>query len=78
MDLAYMLGAVIGSLVVGLIIGAIPLIVGLVKKKTALALGGFAACVVAAFILGALLAVPVCGVFLFFILRKPKVVEDDQ
>ncbi len=69
---AYMIGAIVGSIAMGLITGAIVAITGAVKKKPALAVGGFFACLIAAFIMGLILAVPVCAIFMFFILRKPK------
>ncbi len=75
---AYMFGAIIGSLAMGAIIGAIPAIAGAVKQKIGLAIGGFFACVVASFILGAILAVPVCAVFLFFIFKKSKKTDVQQ
>ena len=68
----YMFAAIIGSLLSGGIVGAIPAICGGVKGKLGLGLGGFAACLVASFILGLLLSVPVCAVFMFLIFRKPK------
>lgn len=69
---AYTLGAIIGSLVTGALIGAIPAICGAIKQKIGLAIGGFFACLVSGFILGMILAIPVCAVFLFLIFRKSK------
>ena len=62
----------LGALIAGLIIGAIPAISGAVKGKIGLAIGGFAACVVANLILGMILSIPVCAVFMFLIFRKTK------
>lgn len=69
MDLAT-LAPIIGSLIAGVIVGAVPAICGAVKGKIGLAIVGFVACVVSAFFLGLLLAIPVCAVFLFLIFKK--------
>ena len=69
---AYTYGVIIGAVLVGTLVGAIPAICGAIKQKIGLAIGGFFACLVAHFILGLLLSVPVCAVFLFFIFRKNK------
>lgn len=68
----FMIGAIIGSLISGAVVGAIPAICGAVKHKIGLAIGGFFACVVASFLLGLILAIPVCGLFLFLIFKKNK------
>ena len=47
---AYTFGALIGSLVAGALIGAIPAICGAVKQKMGLAIGGFFACLVSGLI----------------------------
>lgn len=69
---AYVSGAMIGAIIAGSIIGAIPAICGAVKGKIGLAIGGFFACLVSAFLLGMILAIPVCALFVFLIFRKPK------
>lgn len=69
---AYYYGVVIGSLVMGAVIGAIPAICGAVKDKLKLALLGFIACLISNFILGLILSVPVCAVFLWLIFKKEK------
>ncbi len=68
----FMIGAIIGSLISGAVVGAIPAICGAVKHKIGLAIGGFFACVVASFLLGLILAIPVCALFLFLIFKKNK------
>lgn len=60
-----------GALIAGLIIGAIPAIAGSTRGKLGLGLGGFAACVVASLLLGMLLSIPTCAVFMYFIYKKP-------
>lgn len=73
---AYTLGAIIGSILSGALVGAVPAICGAVKHKIGLAIGGFFACLAASFLLGLILSVPVCALFLFFIFRKPKINEN--
>ena len=67
---AYVFGAIIGSILSGAIVGAIPAICGAIKHKVGLAIGGFFACLVASFLLGLILSIPVCAVFLYFIFKK--------
>lgn len=67
---AYSFGVIVGALLTGAIIGAIPAICGAVKQKIGLSIGGFFACLVSGFIFGMILAIPVCAVFLFFIFKK--------
>lgn len=62
--------AIMGALIVGLLIGAVPAVCGAVKQKIGLAIGGFLACVASALVLGMLLAIPVCAVFLFLIFKN--------
>ena len=69
---AYTLGIIIGSLIAGAIIGAIPAICGAVKGKIGLSIIGFFACLVSSFIFGMILAVPVCAIFLWLIFKKDK------
>lgn len=77
MDVAYFLGAIVGAVIGGSIVGAVPAICGAVKHKIGLAIGGFFACLVAHFILGFILSVPACAIFLFLIFKKPKAVEEE-
>ena len=72
----YFLGVIIGSLISGAIVGAIPAIAGSVKGKIGLALGGFFACLVSSVILGLILSVPVCAVFMYFIFKNNKNVSE--
>ena len=71
---AFTFGAIIGSILTGAIIGAIPAICGAIKGKIKLAILGFFACLVSSFILGMILSLPVCAVFLWLIYKK----EDTQ
>jgi len=53
-------GAIVGALVVGALLGLIPLVLGQQLKQTTLGRSGFLACVVAGLILGAIAALPTC------------------
>ena len=75
---AYTMGMIFGSFVSVAIIGAIPAISGAVKGKLNLALGGFFACIVASFILGLFLSVPVCAIFMYLIFKKDKTEEKNK
>lgn len=78
MDGAYLLGVIVGSLIMGAIVGAIPAILGLVKKQTMLGIVGFIACVVGNFILGLLLSLPICIGFTIAIFVKAKNNQNNQ
>ncbi|MCR5641534.1 MAG: hypothetical protein K6G04_09310 [Lachnospiraceae bacterium] len=66
---AYSIGRIAGALVMGALLGLVPLISGIKKQKIGFAIGGFFACVVAGFLLGIILGLPVCALFTFLILR---------
>ena len=68
---------ILGALVIGILSGCVPLIYGLNKNQLALALGGFFACIVGGFVLGAILAFPMAGLFFFFIRNNSKSARDD-
>ena len=68
----FMFGAIMGSIISGALIGAIPAICGAIKHKIGLAIAGFFSCLVASIILGLILCVPTCAVFIFFIFKKEK------
>ena len=69
---AFAFGAIIGSLLVGGITGAVPAICGAVKGKIGLGIGGFFACLAAGLLLGLILAIPMCALFVFLIFKKDK------
>lgn len=71
----YMIGAIIGSLLSGAVVGAIPAICGAIKHKLGLAIGGFFACLVSSVLLGLILSIPVCAVFVFLIFKKTNANE---
>ena len=61
---------ILGAVYAGLITGGIVVVCGAVKGKLGLAIAGFFCCLISAIILGLLLAIPVCGVFLWKIYKK--------
>jgi uncharacterized membrane protein len=67
---------VLGAIIAGAIIGAIPAIAGGVKGKIGLGIGGFFACLVGSLILGMILSIPLCAVFMYFIFKKGKTASD--
>lgn len=68
----YAFGAIFGSLVVGVITGTIPLIIGINKKQLGFGIGGFIFCIVSGLILGLILAIPVCILFVWLISNASK------
>ena len=73
----YLIGAIIGSLLSGAVVGAVPAICGAIKHKLGLAIGGFFACLVSSVLLGLILSVPVCAVFVFLIFKKTNTSEEN-
>ena len=64
---------IIGALYAGVITGGCAVICGAIKGKLGLGLGGFFCCLVSAILLGFILAIPVCAIFLWQIFKKePK------
>jgi len=68
MDMAELIGLIVGALVSGALVGAIPLILGLRRERKNLAIMGFISCIVGSLILGLLLSVPLCIIFVLLIL----------
>jgi hypothetical protein len=62
-----MLDYIFGSFMAGLVAGAVPVIYGGVKGKIGLGIVGFFVCIISSLILGLLLAIPVAGVFVYYI-----------
>lgn len=63
MDIAYLLGAIIGSLISGALVGLIPLFLGKKFNKVKLGQIGFAGCLLGSFLAGLLLSIPICIIF---------------
>lgn len=71
--LLYWYGVFMGSLILGTVIGLIPLLVGLKLGKKELAVTGFVCCIAGAFIWGIFLAVPCCiGFTIAIVVRRKK------
>ena len=70
MELEFLIESMLGALYAGLATGAVVAICGAIKGKIGYAIGGFFACVAAAMVLGLLLAIPICGLFLYWIFKK--------
>jgi|GEM_PF-1005530 hypothetical protein len=68
--LIFYVGAVLGAIVVGLLVGLIPLAVGFLTNQKRLGTTGFISCFVSSLIAGALLAVPVAAGFSIYIAVK--------
>jgi hypothetical protein len=68
----FLTSAFISSLVVGLICGAIPLIIGAAKNQLGLGFLALIVCTISGFILGLLLAVPACGLFIWLIFNASR------
>lgn len=64
--------------IIGLLLGLIPLIVGIFRKKAKLGVLGLVASTVGGAILGLFLSVPAVGLFLWLILKKPEKIEPQQ
>ena len=75
---AFTFGAIIGSILSGAVVGAVPAICGAIKHKVGLAIGGFFACLGASLLLGLILSVPTCAVFLFLIFKEKKSTENNS
>jgi uncharacterized membrane protein len=58
------------SFLIGLILGVIPLFFSTGRDRLKLGFGGLLACLAGSFWLGVLLAVPLCGLFLWLIFRQ--------
>jgi len=56
---------------IGLVIGLIPLILGIVKKKARIGIYGLLASTVGGALLGLLLSIPAAVIFVWLILKKP-------
>lgn len=68
----YAIGLILGSLLTGALFGLGPLITGNIKQQKSLGIAGFFACLVSGFILGIILALPVCIIFIVLIMVKSK------
>ncbi len=65
-------GVVLGAVVVGLVVGLIPLAVGALTRQRPLGVKGFISCLIASLVGGALVAIPVAAVFCIYIVIKSR------
>ncbi|MDQ3749743.1 MAG: hypothetical protein M3367_12165 [Acidobacteriota bacterium] len=63
--------ALIGA-ALGFLLGLIPLVLGLIKKKRKYAMFGFLGSLIGGALLGIFLSIPVASIFTWLILRKPQ------
>lgn len=75
--MSYWFLIVIGA-ALGLLCGLLPLILGIVKKKTKLGLIGFVSCFLIGMPLSLLGALPAAIIFAFLILRRKRDLPDDS
>lgn len=61
---------IMGAIIAGVVIGAIPAILGAVKGRIGLGIVGFFSCLIGSIILGMLLSIPLCAIFVYLILKK--------
>lgn len=60
------------NIILGILLGSIPLILGFVKKERSYAVFGFFGSAIGGALLGLFLSLPIAIVFVWLILRKPK------
>ena len=68
----FLIGLVIGIVLVSIVPAVIILTLGISKRKVGLGIGGFFACLFGGLILGFLLSGPLFGLFLWLILKQPQ------
>tara|TARA_Y100001970_G_scaffold222937_1_gene274374 strand:+ start:6955 stop:7191 length:237 start_codon:yes stop_codon:yes gene_type:complete len=69
-EAGYFVGVIFGALIMGAIIGLIPLILGINKGQKQLGIIGLVSCIVGSLILGLFLSIPIAIVFTIIILTK--------
>lgn len=62
----------VGALIAGVVAGLFPLVFGLTRDQTPLAIGGFVACLASGLVLGLLLAAPVAVLFMIVIYMQSR------
>jgi len=63
-------GVILGA-GLGFVLGLIPLILGIIKKKIKIGVLGFIGAIIGNAILGLLLSIPIIGICIYLILKKP-------
>lgn len=74
---AAIIGMFIHNTIIGMIVGAIPAIIGAVKQKFALGISGLITCVGGSMLLGLFLSIPICIIFIYLLFKKPKHSDND-
>lgn len=72
LSVAYLFGTIVGALVAGALIGLIPFFLGRKYGKATLGAVGLVVCILCNFLLGMLLSIPACLVFVLIILLTRK------
>jgi len=68
--------AIIIVALTSIFVSIIPVIIGAIKGKIKLGIGGFFACLAGGMILGPILAVPVCAVFVYLLCKDSKTCQN--
>ncbi|MFN2500699.1 MAG: hypothetical protein ABR530_01660 [Pyrinomonadaceae bacterium] len=69
---------VIINAVIGLLLGLVPLTTGFLKRNLKPAFYGFAGCIIGGAILGIILALPVCVISTWIIVRRTRAPSDSE
>lgn len=69
---AYLIGTIIGSILGGVLVGLVPFFLGRKYGKSTLGIIGLVVCILCNFVLGFLLSVPACLIFVLIILLTRK------
>lgn len=80
-ELSQLQAGIIFGAILGFVIGLIPLILGIVKKKIKFGLIGFIGAIIGNMILGLILSIPIIAISIYFIFQnKPmeKIAETDN
>ncbi len=67
-------GALFGA-VLGALLGLIPLILGIIRKRTKIGVLGFLAAIIGNALLGILVSIPIIGLCVYLILKKSNPIE---
>lgn len=78
MSSGYGFGLLLGALLMGAAVGAVPMIVGYKKDKKGLGIAGLVCCTVGSLFLGLLLSVPFCVIFTVIIVVTAKKAEKEK
>ena len=81
-EISFLVGLIIGALLMGTLLGLLPLILGIKRGKVGLGVAGIIACIVGHFIWGLFVSIPVSIIFAIVILilsrKKPEEIEEAE